>query len=50
MCVCQVVDRNISHSFQPDMAFHAKDDILRQYLSVVLENEKGIFVWQHREF
>ena len=32
------------------MAFHAKADILRQYLSVVLENEKGMFIWQHREF
>jgi hypothetical protein len=32
------------------MAFHAKADMLRQYLSVVLEHEKDIFVWQHREF
>jgi hypothetical protein len=40
VCVCQVVDRNIPHSFQPDMVFHAKVDILRQYLSVVLEHER----------
>jgi hypothetical protein len=24
VCVCQVVERNIPNSFQPDMAFHAK--------------------------
>ena len=50
MGVCQVVDRNIPGSSNPDMAFRAKADKLRQYLSVVLADEKGIFVWQHREF
>ena len=48
--VCQVVDRNIPGSSNPDMAFRAKADKLRQFLSVVLADEKGIFVWQHREF
>ncbi len=41
---------NIPGSSNPDMAFRAKADKLRQFLSVVLADEKGIFVWQHREF
>ncbi len=48
--VCQVVDRNVPGSSNPDMAFRAKADKLRQFLSVVLADEKSIFVWQHREF
>ena len=48
--VCQVVDRNIPGSSNPDMAFRTKAVKLRQFLSVVLADEKGIFVWQHREF
>ena len=48
--VCQVVDRNIPGLSNPDIAFRAKADKLLQFLSVVLVDEKGIFVWQHREF
>ncbi len=47
---CQVVDRNIPGSSNLDMAFRTKADNLRQFLSVVLADEKGIFVWRHREF
>ena len=48
--VCQVIDRKIPHSTAPDAAFNAKTAILRQYLCVVLENEAGIFLWEHRDF
>ena len=48
--VCQVIDRKIPHSTAPDAAFNAKAAILRQYLCVVLENEAGIFLWEHRDF
>ena len=47
--VCQVIDRKIPHSTAPDTAFIAKAAILRQYLCVVLANEAGIFLWEHRE-
>ena len=30
--VCQVIDRKIPHSTEPDAAFNAKAAILRQYL------------------
>ena len=39
--VCQVIDRKIPHSTAPN---------LRQYLCVVLENEAGIFLWEHLDF
>ena len=49
--VCHVIDRKIPHSTAPDAAFsNAKAAILRQYLCVVLENEAGIFLWEHRDF
>ena len=48
--VCQVIDCKIPHSTAPDAAFNAKAAILRQYLCVVLENEAGIFLWEHRDF
>ena len=48
--VYQVIDRKIAHSTAPDTAFNAKAAILRQYLCVVLENEVGIFLWEHRDF
>ena len=48
--ICQVIDRKIPHSTAPDAAFNAKAAILRQYLCVVLENEAGIFLWEHHDF
>ena len=48
--VCQVINRHIPHSDAPDHAFNAKASILRQYLSVVLANEPGVFPWYHRKF
>ena len=41
--VCQVIDRKVSHSEALDTGFNAKAALLRQYLSVVLENEQAIF-------
>ena len=48
--VCQVIDRKVSHSEALDTGFNAKAALLRQYLSVVLENEQAIFLWSHRDF
>ena len=48
--VCQVINRNIPFAQGPDLGFNAKAAILRQYLSVVLAEENGIFTWDHREF
>lgn len=48
--VCHVINRNLSHSQTPDAGFNAKAALLRQYLSVVLAGEDGIFTWEHREF
>lgn len=48
--VCQVIGRNVPHSQDPDHGFNAKAALLRQYLSVVLADEPGIFLWTHREF
>jgi hypothetical protein len=50
IAVCQVINRHIPHSDAPDHAFNAKASILRQYLSVVLANEPGVFLWDHRKF
>ena len=63
MCVffcCGVSGRNIytsdfikccmPHSTVRDSAFNAKGAIMRQYLCIVLENEAGIFLWEHRNF
>ena len=47
--VCQVIDRNIQ-STMPDTVFNAKAALLQQYLCMVLENEPGIFLWDHRDF
>ena len=33
-----------------DAGFGSKAALLRQYLSVVLENERVIFLWTHRDF
>ena len=48
--VCQVINRNIPFAQGPELGFNAKAAILRQYLSVVLAEENGIFSWDHREF
>ena len=50
--VCHVINRNVpySRSPAPDQGFNAKAARLRQYLSVVLAEEPGIFLWEHREF
>ena len=48
--VCQVINRNKPHSTTPDSAFNTMAAILRQYLCVVLGNEAGIFLWEHRDF
>jgi lysophospholipase L1-like esterase len=50
IAVCQVINRRIPHSDEPDHAFNAKASMLRQYLSVVLANEPGVFLWDHRKF
>ena len=51
IAVCEVIDRHIPHSDAPDHAFiNAKASILRQYLSVFLANEPGVFLWDHRKF
>lgn len=48
--VCQVINRNLPHTHLPDSEFNVKAALLRQYLSVVLAEEQGICVWEHREF
>ena len=48
--VCQVINRNVAYSETPDHRFNAKAARLRQYLSVVLSDEPGIFLWEHRDF
>ena len=48
--VCQVINRNKPHSTAPDLAFNNMAAILRQYLCVVLGNEAGIFLLEHRDF
>ena len=50
VAVCQVINRNLPQTQAPDNAFNTKAALLRQYLSVVLAEEQGIFVWEHREF
>ena len=47
--VCQVINRNTPQK-SPDCHFNAKAAVLRQYLSVVLANQPGIFLWEHKEF
>ena len=47
--VCQVINRNTPQK-SPDCRFNAKAAMLRQYLSVVLGNQPGIFLWEHKEF
>jgi hypothetical protein len=48
--VCHVINQNVPHSRSPDQGFNAKAARLLQYLSVVLAEEPGIFLWEHREF
>jgi hypothetical protein len=48
--VCQVIDRYLPHSQTPDTVFNTKAALLRQYLSVVLDNMPGVFLWEHRAF
>lgn len=52
VCVCQVINRNVPYasSRTPDHDFNANAARLRHYLSVVLSEEPGIFLWEHREF
>ena len=47
--ICQVINRNTPQK-SPDCPFNAKAAVLRQYLSVVLANQPGIFLWEHKEF
>ncbi len=48
--VCQVINRNIPQTRAPDCDFNAKAAVLRQYLSVILADQPGIFLWDHKEF
>ncbi len=50
VAVCQVIDRNLPHLQTPDTVFNTKAALLRQYLSVVLDNMPGVFLWEHRTF
>ena len=50
VAVCQVIDRNLPHLQTPDTVFNTKVALLRQYLSVVLDNMPGVFLWEHRAF
>ena len=47
--VCQVVNRNIPHTWSPDCDLNAKAAVSRQYLSVILADQH-IFLWEHKEF
>ena len=48
--VCQVINRNIPRTLSPDSNFNVKAAVLRQYLSVVLADQPGILLWEHKEF
>ena len=48
--VCQVINRNIPQTQAPDCDFNAKAAVLCQYLSVILADQPGIFLWDDREF
>ena len=48
--VCQVINRNVAYFEITDHSFNAKAARLRQYFSVVLLDEPGIFLWEHRDF
>ncbi len=48
--VCQVINRNIPETRAPECDFNAKAAVLRQYLSVILADQPGIFFWDHKEF
>jgi len=48
--VCQVLNRNNPQTLAPACDFNAKAAVLRQYLSVVLADQPGIFLWTHKEF
>jgi lysophospholipase L1-like esterase len=50
VALCQVIDRYLPHSQTPDTVFNTKAALLRQYLSVVLDNMPGVFLWEHRAF
>jgi lysophospholipase L1-like esterase len=43
VALCQVIDRYLPHSQTPDTVFNTKAALLRQYLSVVLDNIPGVF-------
>ena len=45
-----MIDRKVRHYEPLDTGFNAKAVPLRQYLSVVLENEQAIFLWTQRIF
>ena len=49
VAVCQVINRNTPQK-SPNCHFNAKAAVLCQYLSVVLANQPGIFLWEHKEF
>ena len=48
--VCQVINRHIAQTQEADSVFNAEAAYLHQYLSVVLADERGIFLWEHQEF
>ncbi len=48
--VCQVINHNIPQAREPDCDFKAKATVSRQYLSVILADQPGIFLWDHKEF
>ena len=47
--VCQVINRNILRTLSPDSNLFVKAAVLRQYLSVVLADQPGIFLWEHKD-
>ena len=47
--VCQVIGRRLVNKGLEDDSFNRKAAILNQYLSVVLAQRSGVFLWQHKE-
>ena len=48
VALCEMIDRYLLHSQTPDTVFNTKAAHLRQYLSAVLDNMPGVFLWEHR--
>ena len=45
-----MINHKIAQTREAEGVLNAKAALLRQYLSVVLADEQGIFLWEHREF